>query len=36
MEGLLPGDIHQTLIDKVIIDIPKGILGLRFDSRLSP
>ncbi len=36
MEGLLPGDIHQTLIEKVIIDIPKGILGLRFDSRVSP
>jgi len=35
MEGLLPGDIHQTLIDKVVIDMPAGTLGLRFDSRLS-
>jgi len=34
MEGLLPGDIRQTLIDKVVIDMPEGILGLRFDSRL--
>ena len=36
MEGLLPGAISQTLIDKVVIDMPEGILGLRFDSRLSP
>ena len=36
MEGLLPGDISQTLIEKVVIDMPEGILGLRFDSRLSP
>ncbi len=35
MEGLLPGDIHQTLIDKVVIDMPAGTLGLRFDPRLS-
>lgn len=36
MEGLLPGDIHQTLIDKVIIDLPQATLGLRFDPRLAP
>jgi hypothetical protein len=36
MEGLLPGDISQTLVEKVVIDMPKGILGLRFDPRLSP
>ncbi|UCD52244.1 MAG: hypothetical protein JSW27_06310 [Phycisphaerales bacterium] len=35
MEGLLPGDINQTLIDKVVIDMPEGILALRFDPRLS-
>jgi len=36
MEGLLPADIHQTLIDKVIIDLPQATLGLRFAPRLSP
>ncbi len=36
MEGLLPGDIHQTLIEKVVIDMPEGILGLRLNSRLAP
>jgi hypothetical protein len=36
MEGLLPADIHQTLVEKVVIDMPKETLGLRFDPRLSP
>jgi hypothetical protein len=36
MEGLLPAEINQTLIDKVIIDIPKATLGLRLDPRLFP
>ena len=36
MEGLLPGDISQTLIEKVVIDMSKGALGLRFDRRLAP
>jgi len=36
MEGLLPGDINQTLIDRVVIDMPAATLGLRFDARLSP
>lgn len=35
MEGLLPGDISQTVIEKVVIDMPGGTLGLRFDPRLS-
>jgi len=36
MEGLLPADIHQTLVDKVIIDLPKAALGLRFAPRPAP
>ncbi len=36
MEGPLPDDIHQTLVEKVVIDMPKETLGLRFDPRLSP
>lgn len=36
MEGLLPADIHQTRVDKVITDLPKETLGLRFAPRLAP
>ena len=36
MEGLLPGDICRTRIEKVVIDMPAGILALRFDPRVSP
>ncbi len=30
MAGLLPSDTSETLFDKVVVDFPKGLLGLRL------
>jgi hypothetical protein len=30
MEGLLPGDVANTVFDKIVIDLHQKTLGLRF------
>lgn len=33
MQGLLPGDVSETMFDKVVIDLRRAVLGLRFGRR---
>ena len=33
MQGLLPGDVSETVFDKVVIDMRRAILGFRFRRR---
>jgi hypothetical protein len=33
MQGLLPGDVSETVFDKVVIDMRRSVLGLRFRRR---
>jgi len=33
MQGLLPGDVSQTMFDKVVIDMRRAVLGFRFRRR---
>jgi hypothetical protein len=34
IEGLLPSDISETVFDKVVIDLDKALMGLRFGRKM--
>ena len=36
MQGLLPGDVSETVFDKVVIDMRRAVLGFRFRRRTEP
>jgi hypothetical protein len=36
MEGLLPSDVSETVLDKVVIDMSRAVMGLRFGRGLQP